>query len=214
MDRENDFKVGYAQAMHTGSKLGTILSAGFVIIAIMLILMNIQVFVWWRKARHSTCWICFAAVVNIVVVSYFCIQLFQVGFCLLVHFKFATITATFALLAFSEYLVLLTATLLVTNLRNPGSNDLNRKLRWVLIPLHILFAVSLVCGVAFSLGAYCSSRFKYPINFFIQAGLLVLLLVFSIVMRSGFGLKWRWPADMRKQFGTMKRAAINQFFFE
>jgi hypothetical protein len=39
------------------------------VMAVFLVLMNLQAFVWWRKAKHSTCWISFTAITNTVLVS-------------------------------------------------------------------------------------------------------------------------------------------------
>jgi hypothetical protein len=40
-----------------------------IVLAVLVCLMNLQAFAWWRRAKHSTCWIPFMAVVNILIVS-------------------------------------------------------------------------------------------------------------------------------------------------
>jgi len=47
-----------------------IIGIAFVILAVIIILMNLQAFVWWRKAKHSTCWISFTAIANIILVRF------------------------------------------------------------------------------------------------------------------------------------------------
>ena len=64
-----DSNKSFVQAMQQNSKLNAVLSVCFVVMAVVSVLMNIQVFVWWRKAKHSTCWISFAAITNIFLVS-------------------------------------------------------------------------------------------------------------------------------------------------
>lgn len=61
--------IGFAQARHLSSKLNMGLIIVLVAIAIVLELMNLQAFVWWRKAKHSTCWVSFNAIVNCIMVS-------------------------------------------------------------------------------------------------------------------------------------------------
>ena len=80
----------------------------------------------------------------------------KVCLCLLVFFKFATIVGVFILAAVAQYLVLLAVTILITRVRNPGIEGLNRKLRWVLAPLHIVALTAIICGLSTTLGAYCT----------------------------------------------------------
>jgi hypothetical protein len=123
--------------------------------------------------------------------------------CLLVFFKFSTIVLTFVLVAVAQYLVLLSMTMLITKVRNPGSEGLNRKLRWVLAPLHIAFLTTLVCGISTTLGAFCTTKRIYPVIFFALPGLIgITLVLFTALYFRGFGLKWTWGADHWKQFGS------------
>ena len=78
--------------------------------------------------------------------------------------------------------MLLTVTLLLTTVRNPGSEALNRKLRWVLAPLHIAFIAAIIFGITTDLGAYCTTKRKFPVIFFVQPTLLILLLAFFLIM--------------------------------
>jgi hypothetical protein len=59
----------YSEATQQTPAIKVVLGIVFIILAVVLILMNLQVFVWWRKAKHSTLWISFTAVVNIILVS-------------------------------------------------------------------------------------------------------------------------------------------------
>ena len=118
-------------------------------------------------------------------------------------FRFASIVTVFMVVTGAEYLVLLAVTLLLTRVRNPGSESLNRKLRWVLVPLHIAFIAAIICGASTTLGAFCTNRRRFPVILFVQPCLFLLVLaLFSVMFAQGFGLKWIWGPEHRKKFGS------------
>jgi len=61
----NDFRLARKQS--SALNLGLIIA--FIVMAVFLVLINLQAFVWWRKAKHTTCLISFTAITNCVLVS-------------------------------------------------------------------------------------------------------------------------------------------------
>ena len=70
-DLANTTPINFQKARKESSGLNITLIIAFIVLAVLLVLMNLQAFVWWRKAKHSTCWISFTAITNCVLVSSF-----------------------------------------------------------------------------------------------------------------------------------------------
>lgn len=126
------------------------------------------------------------------------------------------IVAYFLVLTFSLYSALIAATLLVTNVRNPGAQNTQRKLAWVLLPVHLLFFTAIFCGATKELGAYCTEKVVFPWIFAAPASLMTILAIVYLNMYNlDFLLDWEPPVDQetRKKYGSAERVEKVQKVF-
>ena len=112
--------------------------------------------------------------------------------------------------------VIIALTILVFNVRNQHMPAASAKIRLVFIPLHILTAVALFCGVTKELGAYCNNAQVIPWIFLAPPCILIIaLLVYMNLYALDFLIEWEAPVDLaaRKKFGSLERTIKIQKLF-
>lgn len=88
----------------------------------------------------------------------------------------------FSMSLIAQYLGLCSLTILLQYLRHNTAHKMRRKVRWLLLPMHVLYAVVFIIGLTDDLGASCSSSMAFPVIFYLKDACFVLYFALLLTL--------------------------------
>ena len=88
----------------------------------------------------------------------------------------------FSLSLIAQYLGLCSLTILLQYLRHNTAQTMRRKVRWLLLPMHVLYFVVFIIGLTDDLGASCTSLVAYPAIFYLKEACFILYFTLLLTL--------------------------------